>query len=77
MLDNFALLTRRRASIQDSFKHKSVLVDVRERKDGNEVFLAHYRGVFEKLHEHDMLREKLPVIHFKGWWDIQSKWCIA
>jgi hypothetical protein len=77
MLDNFAILTRRRASIHDPFKHKGVLVDVRERKDGSEICLAHYRGVIEKPHEHDMLGEKLPVVHLKGWWDIQSKWCVG
>ncbi|KAL4744063.1 hypothetical protein BDV11DRAFT_176814 [Aspergillus similis] len=77
MLDNLAILTRRRATIHDPFKHKGVLVEVRERNDGSEICQVHYRGVFEKPHEHDMRREKLPVVHLDGWWDIQSKWCIG
>ncbi|KAL5050838.1 hypothetical protein BDW71DRAFT_173288 [Aspergillus fruticulosus] len=77
MLDKLAILTRRRASIHDPFKHKGVLVEVRERKDESEPHMAHYRGVVEKPHEHEMLGEKLPVVYLDGGWDIQSKWCVG
>ncbi|KAL4996885.1 hypothetical protein BDV10DRAFT_202047 [Aspergillus recurvatus] len=77
MLGNLAILTRRRASIHDPFKHRGVLVEIRERKDESEVRMVHYRAVVEKPHEHEMLGEKLSVVHLNGEWDIQSKWCIG
>ncbi|KAL6232060.1 hypothetical protein BDW75DRAFT_218560 [Aspergillus navahoensis] len=76
MLDNLAILTRRRASIHDPFKHKGVLVEVCEERHG-EVYRAHYRGVVEKPHEHEMLGEKLPVFSLNGGWNMQTKWCVG
>ncbi|KAL4973930.1 hypothetical protein BDW66DRAFT_153319 [Aspergillus desertorum] len=76
MLDNLTILTRRRASIHDPFKHKGVLVEARGKEHG-EVHMAHYVGVVEKPHEHEILGEILPVVYPDGVWDIQSKWCVG